>query len=95
MKFMKLRDLPDWPPAAGGAFTGGDRFAVYAEQVVIKDVQEVVKDRVSFSGVFDGRIVSYNYIAPNEKLAGKVAEALRASLGKSLLAVGDVDIAAE
>lgn len=89
---MRLRDFPNWPPAAGGAFSSGDRFAVHTEQVAIKDVQEVVKDRVSFSGLFDGRIVNYNYIAPNEKLAAKVAAALKASAGKNLLAVGDIDI---
>jgi hypothetical protein len=90
---MKLRDLPDWPPAAGGSISPGDRFAVHADQVTIKNVQEVVKNRVTFSGIFGERVVIYNYMAPDEKLAAKVAAILKANAGKVLLSVGDANIA--
>jgi hypothetical protein len=91
---MKLRDLPGWPPDAGGAFSPGDRFAIRPGQVTIKDVQAVVKNRVTFSGTFDDRVVTYNYMAPDEKLAEKVAAILKANTGKDLLSVGDKDIPA-
>ncbi len=89
---MKLRDLLGWPPDAGGSISRGDRFAIRPGEVAIKDVQEVVKVRVTFTGMFDGRVVTYNYMAPDEKLAAKVAAILKANVGKDLLSVGDADI---
>jgi hypothetical protein len=89
---MKLRDLPGWPPDAGGAISRGDNFAIRPALVTIKDVQAVVKKLVTFTGMFDGRAVTYNYMAPDEKLAAKVAAILKANADKDLLSVGDADI---
>jgi hypothetical protein len=91
MTTVRLRELPDWPPAPGGAYDSLTRFPVGGEARV-NEVFPVRDKRVTFRGVFEGNPSSYHYVAPSEQTAERIYDAIAANLGKKVGDLGDVEI---
>ncbi len=45
---------------------------------------------LTFSGTFDNKQVTYNYLAPDEKAAKKLGRILEQNIGKTLLSLGTI-----
>jgi hypothetical protein len=86
-------DLPNWPPDSGGAFDPRNpKFAISAEAVVIKGVSKVDGHKITFTCDYEGRPHTYDFVAPDEKTAGKLAAILRDNVGNFLFSVGSIEI---
>lgn len=95
---MKTRvmDLPGWVPQSGGAYDPHtDKFPVAAGEVTIENVHHVMNDHVTFTCIFNGRSVSYDFFVLDAKMAKKIAKILVNNRGKSLLSIGTMEIPAD
>jgi len=88
---MKIRDLPHWPPDPGGAFNASHKSPA-SDQAVLKQLVRVQDNSVTFTATFEGKEFSYDYEAPNSKLAKDLAEVLARNIGKTVMQLGDADI---
>ncbi len=89
---MRVMDLPHWPPDSGGPFKAGDVFPVSAESVIIENVVRVDGEKITFTCTFNGKLQSYDFSAPDEKIAAKLAVILKDNVGKTLFSVGMIEI---
>ena len=89
---LRVMDLPHWPPDSGGSFASGDRFSTSAEEVLIDEVTKVDGTKVTFTCTFDGRKLTYDFAAPSVRTAEKLATILRENVGKTLFAVGVIEL---
>src|ERR1035441_5526656 len=93
---MRVMDLPHWPPPP--ALSGPARGATVptgTEEVIVKDVTRVVDSRVDFTGMFGKYKVTYSMKTPDEKTAKKLAKILENKTGKTLAAVGLIELPAD
>jgi hypothetical protein len=58
----------------------------------LKQLVRVQDNSVTFTATFKGKEFSYNYEAPNSKLAKDLAEVLARNTGKTVMQLGDADI---
>jgi hypothetical protein len=91
MKKVRLRDLPEWPPAPGGAYDSHTRFPIGGEATV-NEVFPVRDKAVTFRGTFEGNPSSYHYVAPSEQTAERIHRAIAANLGKTVSELGDLEV---
>ena len=89
---MKIRDLPHWPPEPGGAFKASHKSPASGE-AILTELIRVNNTSVTFMANFEGKEFHYDYEAPNSKLAQEVADVLARSIGKTLMHLGDAEIA--
>jgi hypothetical protein len=91
---MKTRvmDLPGWPPQPGGAFKGGDTFPQSTDQVTVDKYLNLVRNHVSFTCIWNGKPVGYDFTVPDEATGKKVQKILEANLGKKLFDIGFIEI---
>jgi hypothetical protein len=95
MKKVRLRSLPEWPPSGGGTsqFPGGSFTTPDNEKTILANVYPKRADgKVTFLGESENRQFTYDYTAPNEKLADIIREKLRTNIGTSICALGDLEI---
>jgi hypothetical protein len=89
---MRVMDLPGWVPQPGGAYRPGDLIPLAAEEVTIEGVSRVMDNYVSFTCIFRGRPVSYDFWVSDQRLAAKVVKILKENIGETLLSIGVVNI---
>ena len=89
---MRVMNLPNWPPDSGGAFKTGDVFPISPESVIIEGVVRVAGKTITFTCAFNGKQQAYDFSAPDEKTAEKVAVILKNNVGKTLFSVGMMEI---
>ena len=65
---MKVRDLEGWPPQPGGSYKTSYTVPS-SEESMIEKVVSVLDDNVCFTGTANGVQHTYDFKAPNEKLA--------------------------
>jgi hypothetical protein len=94
VKRIRLRELPNWPPAPGGAYASGTEFPMGGEATATELVP-AMGTSVTFRGTFRGAPHSYHFVAPNEKIAEKVHEVIGGNLGKTVSQLGDLEIEVE
>ena len=80
---QRVMDLPGWPPDGGGAYGRGDIFPS-SQEVTIKEVFRVMENKITFTCSFGAKDLSYDFSAPDEKTAEKLAVILKANTGKTL-----------
>jgi hypothetical protein len=95
VKKMKIREFPSWPPEPGGATTSSYRSPASDQAILTRVVPKQVDGWVTFVGDFEGNDFSYDFNAPNERLAETVREALRKNLGTSVFGLGDLVVEVE
>jgi hypothetical protein len=88
---MKIKDLPHWPPEPGGAFKASYKSPA-SDQAVLKELVRVQDNSVTFTASFEGKEFTYDYEAPNSKLAKDLAEIVARSVGKTVMQLGDAEI---
>lgn len=88
----RILDLPAWPPTPSGPFAAGMYFPISPEQVTVREVLQVVNNRVDFNCCSGREIVRYRFQTPSGALAGEIAAILKGSIGLPLLTVGMVEI---
>jgi hypothetical protein len=85
-------ELRNWPPQAGGAFDPRkDKFATSTD-VLIEEVTSVKGREVMFTCTLDGKQHTYDFCAPDEKVAQKLGTILRDNVSKPLSSVGTIEI---
>lgn len=89
---MKVKDLPNWPPEPGGPFNASYR-SPSSEQAILKELVRVQDNSVTFTATFEASQFTYDYEAPNSKLAKDFADVLARNIGKTLMQLGDAEIA--
>ena len=93
---MRVMNLPNWPPGGSGAFDPRKpRFAVSAEEVLIEKVTRVTEKRITFVCTLEGKPHTYDFSAPDEKIAEKLKTILENNVGLSLFSVGTIEIPPE
>jgi hypothetical protein len=92
---MRIMDLDGWVPQSGGAYRGGDKFPISAEEVTIEKVLRAMKDHVAFTCDFGGKSVGYDFYVPSLHVAEKVATILNANVGKTLFSIGAIELPAD
>lgn len=89
----RVQDLAGWQPVTAEAFSPrGGTFAISIEQVMIKRVVRIVKNRVDLICTFEGKDVNYPFNAPDEKTAQKLGVILNNNIGKTLFSIGTIEI---
>lgn len=88
---MKVRDLEGWPPQPGGSYKTSYTVPS-SEEAMIEKVVSVVGDNVCFTGTANGNQHTYDFKAPNEKVALNLKKILESNIGKSVFSVGDVEL---
>ena len=89
----RVMDLPNWPPDSGGPFDPrSHRFAISSEEVVIDEVTKVDGTKITFTCLFDGNKLTYDFSAPSVRTAEKLAEIIRENSGKALFSIGMIEI---
>lgn len=89
---MKIRDLPHWPPEPGGAFNASHKSPA-SDQAIFKELVRVQDNSVTFTATFEGKEFTYHYEVPNSKLAKDLAEVLARNIGKTVIQLGDAEMA--
>ena len=84
-------DLPGWPPQPN-VNKSGDVSPASTEEVTIEAVQRVIRKSVGFSCRFRSRSVGYNFVAPDETTADKLAAILSDYVGEKLSSVLLIEI---
>jgi len=88
---MKIRDLNGWPPEPGGTYRTSYTVPS-SEEAMIEKVVSVFDDTVCFTGTANGNEHTYDFKAPNEKVALDLKRILESNIGKSVFSVGDVEL---
>jgi hypothetical protein len=90
---MKVNELAGWDPnATGSSYGRGSDFTIPAEQVNVKMVVQIAKNRVEYIGTSQRKSLPYFLDAKDEKMAKKLAAILENNIGISLRDVGLVEI---
>jgi hypothetical protein len=89
---MRVMDFAGWVPQSGGAYRGGDKFPISAEEVTIEKVLRVTEDHVAFTCDFGGKSVGYDFYVPDIRTAEKVAAILSANVGGTLFSIGILEL---
>ena len=89
---MRLMDLPGWVPQSGGAHKTGETMLYAPEKVTIEGALRVLPGCVSFTCIFHGKAIGYDFWISDKKLAEKVAKILNDNRGKTLLSIGWIEI---
>jgi hypothetical protein len=85
---MKVMKLPNWPPEAGGSFDPRKhKFPTGSDGVLIEEITSVNGDHVTFTCTFEGERHTYDFFAPDSKLAQELAGILKDHVGKTLSSV--------
>ena len=90
---MKIKDLPNWPPQPGGAFRTSYK-SPSSDQAVLNGFVRVQDNGVTFTAAFEGKQSTYDYEAPNSKLAKNLAEILERNIGKTVMQLGEAEVEA-
>lgn len=88
---MKVRELEGWPPQPGGSYKTSYTVPS-SEESMIEKVVSVLDDNLCFTGTANGKQHTYDFKAPNEKVALTLKKVLEFNIGKSLFSVGDVEL---
>jgi hypothetical protein len=88
----RVRDLPNWPPHAGGAIRGR-RARISPERVTIGVITRIRKNEVEFSVNFNRGLVRFTQRTKSEHDAKEFAQILKDNVGKSLISIGEIEIA--
>ena len=89
---MKIRDLPNWPPDPGGPFKASYKSPA-SDQAILKELIRVQDNSVTFTATFEGNQFTYACEVANSKLAKDLAEVLARNIGKTVMQLGDAEIA--
>jgi hypothetical protein len=93
---MRVRDLPGWPPDAAGTIPAcGGITALSPEDVLLREVTRIEKDRVKFNGDFNGALVRYTQKTPDDWSAKRLGEIVAANLGNTVFSIGVIEIPEE
>jgi hypothetical protein len=87
----RVRDLPNWPPHAGGRNRGGQS-AISAGHVTIGIITKIRKDQVEFSVNFNRGLVRYTQRTNSARDARGFAQVLKTNVGKPLSSIGEIEI---
>jgi hypothetical protein len=88
---MKVRELAKWPPAAKGAANSELRLPTPVEAIVVKTI--FCRDYwLTFVCGFGGDLFVYDYEADNQAIAQQLEGIVEASVGKSLLSIGEIEL---
>ncbi len=91
MKKVRVRELQDWPPQPGGAYSPGAVIPVGGEALV-SEVFPVSDKILTFRGTFDKDSHSYHYKADTHKIALQLHEIVSKNVGKTVLSLGEFEI---
>jgi hypothetical protein len=89
-EIMKVSDL-GWPPQPGGSYKTSYTVPS-SEESMIEKVVSVLDDNVCFTGTANGNRHTYDFKAPNEKVALNLKKILESNIGKSVFSVGGVEL---
>jgi len=87
-----VRDLPNWPPQAGGAKMHGGRAGISAKDVTIRVITKIRNDQVEFTVNFGHGLVRYIQRTRNGSDAREFAKILNDNVGKSLFSIGEIEM---
>ena len=60
--------------------------------MIIENVVRIDGKEITFTCTFDGKRQSYDFAAPDEKIAAKLAVILKDNVGKTLFSVGTIEL---
>jgi hypothetical protein len=90
---MRVMELPNWPPDAGGPFDPHNhRFPVSADEVLIERVLSVHERHVAFTCTLNVTPHEYDFFAPDNEIARKLEAILTTNVGKKLSSIGTMQI---
>ena len=88
----KVRDLAGWPPAYANSAQAIGVTVPFIEELTIKEVKRILKNRVDLICMFQGKDVNCLFSMPDEKTAEKVGTILKNNVGKTLFSIGTIEI---
>jgi hypothetical protein len=89
---MRVRDLKQWPRKASGAYRGW-HLVPPPEHAMVKTVVHVQNNWIIFSCEFGGELYAFDFEAPDDVTLGRVKAILEENAGKSLSAIGELELA--
>jgi hypothetical protein len=93
MKRLRVRDLPNWPPEPGGPNPGGRYKIPNSEQALMTALSPRQRPQwVTFTSSFDDLQHTHDFEASNEELAEQLRRLIANNVGKSVFAIGDLEI---
>jgi hypothetical protein len=93
---MRVMGLLNWPPGGSGAFDPHNpRFAVSSEEVLIEKVTRINGKKITFVCTLEGKARTYDFSAPDERVAEELKTILENNAGLSLFSVGTIEIPPE
>lgn len=87
-----VRDLPNWPPQAGGAKIHGGRSGISSKDVTIRVITKIRNDQVEFTVNFGHGLVRYTQRTNNRREARGFAQILKDNVGKTLFSIGEIEL---
>ena len=87
-----VRDLPNWPPEAGGAKIHGGRAAISPKDVTIRVITKIRNHQVEFTVNFGHGLVRYTQRTGNRRDATGFAQILKDNVGKTLFSIGEIEL---
>jgi hypothetical protein len=92
---MKIKDLVrDWPPQPGGAFDRGYT-SPQDLNVPVSEVGPVRNENVACKCFYMGQPHTFDLPVENREIAEKLAALVRENLGKTVQAIGELELEVE